>query len=112
MRSGELWFDNSDTRSLDEKIVRAAQYYATKHDEAPDLCYVNPTLLLDKTFVHFNYQVSCRMEYTPQNTVVLKMWEDGDVLDDNMEEWIIDIKPTNSVLVNHFWLGINKKEIA
>jgi len=38
---GLLWFDNDPTRTLEDKIVRAAQRYQKKHGHAPDTCYVN-----------------------------------------------------------------------
>lgn len=109
MKSGCLWFDNSGERTLDEKVIRAAQYYTTKYGDPPDICYVHPTMLLAESYKE---KLSCRMEFTPQNTIVLKLWEPDDVLDDNMEEWIIAIKTTNSIMPNHFWIGINKKEAA
>lgn len=107
MREGMLWFDNSDKRTLDEKIIRVSQYYTTKYGDPPDICYVHPTMLSAG-----NYKLSCRMEFTPRNTTVLKLWEPDDVLDDNMEEWFIEVRGTNSVLPNHLWIGINKKEAA
>jgi len=42
MDIGMLWFDDS-TRSLDEKINRAAAFYAEKYGRTPTLCIVNPT---------------------------------------------------------------------
>jgi hypothetical protein len=71
MREGCLWFDNSNQRDLNEKIVRAAEYYKTKYGNTPTLCFVHPSMLLD-----------------------------GPAAVEGME-----IRATNSVLPNHFWLG-------
>jgi hypothetical protein len=45
MRVGMLWFDNDKTRTLQEKIERAAAYYRQKYDAAPTACYINPAAL-------------------------------------------------------------------
>ncbi len=44
MDIGMLWFDDS-SRSLKEKVQRAAAYYAEKYGRKPTLCLVNPITL-------------------------------------------------------------------
>jgi hypothetical protein len=46
MREGMLWFDNSERRSLNEKIERGAAYYQAKYGSPPTLVFVHPTELL------------------------------------------------------------------
>ena len=51
MDIGMLWYDDDTKRKLDEKITRAAQYYQTKYGVAPTVCYLNPSMLDEKTAV-------------------------------------------------------------
>lgn len=44
MDIGMLWFDDS-ARPLQEKVQRAADYYAQKYGRAPTLCLVHPSSL-------------------------------------------------------------------
>ena len=37
-----LWFDNDKTRSLQEKIIRAGNFYFKKYQTIPTRCQVNP----------------------------------------------------------------------
>ena len=48
MNIGMLWFDNDPKADLTTKITRAAMYYKQKYGHAPDLCFVNPSMLEDK----------------------------------------------------------------
>ncbi len=41
MEIGMLWYDDS-TRSLDDKVRRAAEFYSEKYGRQPTLCLVNP----------------------------------------------------------------------
>lgn len=43
-----LWFDDS-SRALKIKVKDAVDYYVEKYGQAPTLCYVNPSMLSDKT---------------------------------------------------------------
>lgn len=45
MKVGLLWFDNDKSRTLTEKVARAAAYYQQKYEVAPTLCYVHPSAL-------------------------------------------------------------------
>lgn len=63
MHEGMLWFDNSDQRTLSDKIARAAKFYEFRYGHAPTLCFVNPlwgdvaTLKLDNIEVHVTNSV-------------------------------------------------------
>lgn len=45
MNTGMLWYDADKTRTLAEKVKRAAEYYAGKYGAAPDCCHVHPSAL-------------------------------------------------------------------
>lgn len=80
MREGMLWFDNYKKRSTRERIIRAANYYEQRFNIKPTLCFVHPTMVLDGSLGDTEYN-------TPYH------------LDD------IEVRTTNSVLPNHFWIG-------
>ena len=40
MKLGMLWFDNDKTRTLAEKVKRAAAFYAEKYGVEPNCCGV------------------------------------------------------------------------
>jgi len=74
MNIGMLWFDNDPKTALDDKILRAATYYQNKYGQAPNVCFVHPSML---------------PETSKKNA--------GNV----------EVRKSRSVLVNHFWLGVN-----
>jgi hypothetical protein len=45
IQEGLLWFDDSPTRPVGDKIERAVQRYQQKYGHAPDVCYVHPAQL-------------------------------------------------------------------
>jgi hypothetical protein len=45
MQYGMLWLDTDSHRTLEEKVRRAAAYYADKYGQPPQLCLVNKTML-------------------------------------------------------------------
>lgn len=45
METGLLWFDDDPTRTLEDKVRRAATYYHRKHGRQPNLCLVHPAAL-------------------------------------------------------------------
>lgn len=45
MKTGMLWFDNSDQRDLEAKLQRAIAYYESKYGVHPTVCYVHPSSL-------------------------------------------------------------------
>ena len=51
MNVGMLWLDDDRTRSLDEKVSRAVDYYREKYGRMPDLCLVNKTMLAEEKLV-------------------------------------------------------------
>ncbi len=80
MNIGMLWFDNDPKTSLPIKIERAAAYYRQKYGRKPNVCFVHPSMLASET----------------NNTNEQKLVRGG-----------IEIRPSKSVLPNHFWIGIN-----
>ena len=42
IQEGLLWFDDSQKRSLADKVTQAAQRYQQKYGRAPNVCYVHP----------------------------------------------------------------------
>ncbi|MCA9953469.1 MAG: hypothetical protein H6657_18900 [Ardenticatenaceae bacterium] len=51
MNVGMLWLDDDRSRSLEEKVSRAVEYYQEKYGRFPDTCLVNTTMLKDETKV-------------------------------------------------------------
>ena len=45
MKVGMLWLDDDKQVSLEDKVLRAADYYRDKYGQAPDLCLVNKAAL-------------------------------------------------------------------
>ena len=81
MNVGMLWFDNDPKAGLDTKIERAANYYREKYGRYPTLCFVHPSMI-PKSSV---------------NTEPASIVKAGG----------LDVRPTRSVLPNHFWIGVN-----
>lgn len=48
MNIGMLWLDDDKGRSLNDKVLRAADYYKIKYGRQPDLCLVNPQMLANE----------------------------------------------------------------
>lgn len=48
MFAGMLWLDDDRTRSLEEKVNRAVNYYHQKYGFTPQLCLVNHKMLTQK----------------------------------------------------------------
>ncbi len=57
IQEGLLWFDDHPTRELYEKIDRAVARYREKYQRDPDVCYVNPSALLDGATINRNFAV-------------------------------------------------------
>lgn len=51
MNVGMLWLDDDRSRSLEEKVSRAVEYYQEKYGRFPDTCLVNTAMLKDETKV-------------------------------------------------------------
>ncbi len=45
MNVGMLWLDTERTANLAAMIANAAAYYRKKYGQAPNLCFVHPSLL-------------------------------------------------------------------
>ena len=41
MNIGMLWLDDDKSRSIEEKVKLAADYYRQKYGKKPNMCYVN-----------------------------------------------------------------------
>lgn len=81
MNIGMLWFDNDPKTELFSKVERAAAYYRNKYGRPPTVCFVHPSMLA-----------------IPANQV------DGT---SSLKAGGLEIRPTRTVLPNHFWIGIN-----
>jgi hypothetical protein len=91
MNVGMLWFDNDPKINLDAKIERAASFYHEKYGRIPTLCFVNPSMLRNgKSDVE-------KFEAAQPNSSTEKSYAACGV----------EIRPNNSVLPNHFWIGVN-----
>ena len=89
MNIGMLWFDNDPKTDLQQRVERAANYYARKYGKHPNLCFVHPTMLPQKAATASNQEPS---------TNPLKAGK-------------VEVRPSTSLLPNHFWIGIERKEI-
>lgn len=49
MNIGMLWFDNDPQIDIRTKLNRAIAYYQKKYGQTPDLCYVHPSMLPEKS---------------------------------------------------------------
>lgn len=47
MKVGMLWLDTDKSRSLDEKVLRAVEYYQDKYGKLPELCLVNSSVIAE-----------------------------------------------------------------
>ena len=90
MNIGMLWFDNDQKIDLKQRVERAADYYARKYGKKPNLCFVHPSMLpLASTNVD------------PENPPANESYQAGQ----------IEVRPSASLLPNHFWIGVERKEI-
>lgn len=86
MDIGMLWFDNDKQVDLDVKVTRAVSYYQDKYGQKPNLCFVNPCMIVANGSNGSNPQKGFKAA--------------GDV----------EIRESNSMLPNHFWIGINRPQ--
>jgi hypothetical protein len=49
MKIGMLWYDNDTKTDLSMKIEKAMSYYREKYGDTPNLCFVHPTMLAEKS---------------------------------------------------------------
>jgi hypothetical protein len=45
MDIGMLWFDNDPKRDMTVKIQEAAEFYTKKYGQAPNVCFVHPSMI-------------------------------------------------------------------
>lgn len=79
MNIGMLWFDNDSSSDLNTKVARAANYYAGKYGDQPNLCFIHPSM-------------------APK---------EGEI-DPSAEKFTaggVEVRLTRSVLPHHFWIG-------
>ena len=68
MDVGMLWLDDDKGSTLEEKILRAADYYKNKYGKTPNMCLVNQTQLDEEKQVG-------RIQVTPvQNVLRNHFW--------------------------------------
>lgn len=94
MRIGMLWFDDNKSRDLADKIHRASVHYQEKYAIEPDVCYVHPSAIEE----YKNKVVAHGM------TIEAK----GAVPEDEAIIMGIAVKPSNTVLPHHLWIGRSK----
>ena len=83
MRTGMLWFDNSQS-ALAVKVQKAAAYYLKKYGRKPEICLVHPVLFSSGSG-------SPGAEEETQEV-------DG-----------VTVRPNRVVLPGHLWIGIEEK---
>lgn len=88
MDVGMLWFDNDQKSNLQERVQRAADYYARKYGKKPNLCFVHPSML-------------------PQSA---EFPSNGNSAD-RLKAGAVELRSSNSLLPNHFWIGVERQEV-
>ena len=48
MEIGMLWLDADRSRSFEDKVTRAVDYYKEKYGRFPELCFVNDLMVEDE----------------------------------------------------------------
>lgn len=90
MDIGMLWFDNDKNADLDTKVKRAASYYQKKYGQSPNLCFVHPSMLPKNGS-------KPKSKTQPKKRAARKTPD-------------LELRASQSLLPNHFWLGISKQE--
>lgn len=85
MNIGMLWFDNDTKVDFSTRIERAALYYRQKYGKTPTVCYVHPSMIPQKA--------------EPASDSPIKSGN-------------IEVRENQSVLPNHFWIGVNGVNVA
>ena len=80
MNIGMMWFDNDPKKTLDAKVLQAADYYKRKYGRMPDMCMVNPRNLPE----------------SPTQSEPVKAGR-------------ITILALRSVMPGHLWIGVDEK---
>lgn len=75
---GLLWFDDDKTRTLEEKIQRAIEYYNGKHTNrfgAPNICHVSAKAWQGDNFMVDDVEVSVSPLQSLRDTFLLGVRE-------------------------------------
>ena len=88
MDIGMLWFDNDKQADLNSKVKRAVTYYQQKYGRKPNLCFVNPSMMVP-------------MGANGSNGNGNKSVASAEG---------VEIRESKSMLPNHLWIGINQRE--
>lgn len=80
MKTGLLWFDDSQKKTNTDKVTAAARRFLEKFGSMPNLCYANPATTTE-----------------PETSVVV-------VFPNGAKQTVI-LKQARSILPHHFWLG-------
>ena len=67
MNIGMLWYDNDTKSDLPVKIERAVAYYREKYGDTPNLCFVHPSMLMEKTLNGLNIEVRTTHSVLPNH---------------------------------------------
>ncbi len=108
MKIGMLWFDNDPKADLKVKIERAASYYSKKYGQAPNLCFVHPSMTPATNPAQFaggNGNGKPQTEHFSAN---------AEYFSANAEHFSanIEVRTNRSVLPNHFWIGIAESQTS
>lgn len=98
MKIGMLWFDNDPKSNLDTKIERAVVYYQGKYGRSPTLCFVHPSMINGASKTGDPKQDLPHVE------------KDGRETGGSEKRFAacgVEVRPNQSVLPNHFWIGVN-----
>jgi hypothetical protein len=105
MKIGMLWFDNDPKADLKVKIERAASYYSKKYGQAPNLCFIHPSMV----------QVANANGANGNGNGATNGNGNGNGAangNGNGKPGNIEIRTNRSVLPNHFWIGIADSQAA
>jgi hypothetical protein len=100
MKSGMLWFDAYEGRDLAARIERAAQFYQSKYGTRPTLCFVHPTALAKEKLP------ATPSWYIPGQAGIEAHWATEAPTAGVPAIGTIEVRGTNAVLPNHYWLGV------
>ena len=97
MNVGLLYYDGNPSRSLVEKVTKAAIYYRYRYDRGwPDTCHVHPDMLNG-----------------PAGAFTVKVVEDLQAQDPNgplVPDCLVRVLASPSILRDHLWIGQKEQE--
>jgi hypothetical protein len=108
MKIGMLWFDNDPKAELKVKIERAASYYSKKYGQAPNLCFIHPSMILSVE-QHDGIVPSGEGAHAANSNGNGNGNGNGAAHGKgNGKHGSIEIRTNRSVLPNHFWIGLSE----